>query len=317
MAKKNSKKKPIKKPKTGKVIKTPAPKKEESKAKVAFARLPKATELTKNSWNMLWINKNLFIGIALIYGLLNLILVQGLAGSSEVSSLKSQISSIGHGHAGALSSSIGGFVVLLGSSGNGASSGSSTYQLFLGVITSLAIIWSLRQLYAGHKIRVRDSFYRGMNPLIPFILVLVVIGLELIPLLIGSSIYSIIVSNGIAVGWLEQVAALIIFLVLLALSVYWLIGTIFALYIATLPDMTPIKAIKTANDLVRKRRLIVLRKILFLPLVLVVSAAVIMLPIILISSFLAQVVFFVLTMFVIVAVNAYLYTLYREMLNEV
>jgi hypothetical protein len=41
-----------------------------------------------------------------------------------------------------------------------------------------------------------------------------------------------------------------------------------------------------------------------------------MLPIIILLTSLAQWVFFLLTMFALVAVHAYMYTLYRELLND-
>jgi uncharacterized membrane protein YoaK (UPF0700 family) len=93
-------------------------------------------------------------------------------------------------------------------------------------------------------------------------------------------------------------------------------SSLFALYIVTLPDMTPFKALRSARELVRHRRWTVLRKILFLPIILLVVAAIIMLPIIIWLTSLAQWVFFLLTMFALVAANAYMYTLYRELLNE-
>src|SRR5689334_14869720 len=50
-------------------------------------KLPNAWRLTKMSADILWRHKKLFIGITLVYGLLNLILVQGLASSTDVASL--------------------------------------------------------------------------------------------------------------------------------------------------------------------------------------------------------------------------------------
>ena len=93
-------------------------------------------------------------------------------------------------------------------------------------------------------------------------------------------------------------------------------SSIFALYIVTLPDMTPLKALRSARQLVRHRRWTVLRKILFLPILLIVVAAIVMLPIIIWTPPLAQWIFFVLTMFAIAAVHAYAYALYRELLDE-
>lgn len=151
-------------------------------------RLPNAWRLTKSAAITLWQNKELFIGITLVYGILNLILVQGLANNSDVSSLKNQLSQNLHGHLGSVASSLGVFAVLLGSAGNGSSQTAGAYQLFLALITSLAVIWALRQIFTGAKVGIRDAYYRGIYPLVPFILVLIVVGIQLIPFLIGSTL---------------------------------------------------------------------------------------------------------------------------------
>jgi len=318
-----TKKKPTRRVRQTKLISRPnrkkeikIPKKETKEKAITYARLPNVVKLTKSSWDILWINRKLFIGIGLIYGLLNLILVQGLASSSEIDALKNSLSNVAHGNFGSIFSGLSIFIVLLGSAGNGTSQTAGAYQLFLAIITSLAVIWALRQLINNKKIRIRDTFYLGMAPLIPFILVLIVIALELLPLLIGSLLYSIVLSNSIVIGWIEQVIALIVFLLLASLTIYWILGSMFALYIVTLPNMSPIKALKSANKLVKKRRLLILRKLLFLPFILIVAAAIIMLPIVIIISGVAQWVFFILTMFVLIIIHSYIYNLYRELLNE-
>jgi hypothetical protein len=80
--------------------------------------------------------------------------------------------------------------------------------------------------------------------------------------------------------------------------------------------MTPMKALRSARELVRYRRWTVLRKVLWLPFVLLLAAALIMVPIIIWLTALAQWIFFLLTMFAVAAVHAYLYGLYRELLVE-
>ncbi len=265
---------------------------------------------------MLWQHKRLFIIITLIYGLLSLILVQGLASGTNVGELKNQLNDVVTGHFGALVSSLSIFAVLVSSSGNGSSQTAGAYQLFITLITSLAIIWALRQVMLGNKLRVRDAYYKGMYPLIPFILVLVVIGLQLIPMVIGAALYGTILSNGIAVHLIEKIVWALIFGGLCLLSLYMISSSVFALYIVTLPDMTPIKALRSARNLLRNRRWTALRKIICLPIILLVVAALIMVPIIILLTSLAQWVFFILTMFSLVAIHAYLYTFYRELLNE-
>jgi len=277
--------------------------------------LPSAWKLTKTTAELLWSNRRIFTGLTLIYGLLNVVLAQGLGGT-DVSELKNQLGEIFTGNYGSLASSLIIFTSLVGSAGNSSSDLAGAYQLFLALIASLAIIWALRQIIAGSKFRLRDAFYRGMYPLIPFILVLLVIGLQLIPLAIGSTLYSLVISNGIAVLAIEKILWAVLFALLALLSLYMISSSIFGLYIATLPDMTPIKALRSARQLVRYRRWTVLRKILFLPVVLLAVAAVIMLPIIIWLTPLAKYVFFLLTMFSLTVVHGYIYTLYRELLNE-
>lgn len=280
------------------------------------AKLSNVWQLTKTTAIVLWEHKRLFITITLIYGVLNLLLVRGLAGGTNVGDLKHQLSTAFTGNVGALASSLSIFVVLVGSSGNASSQTAGAYQLFLALIVSLAVIWALRQTMAGVRLRARDAYYKGMYPLIPFILVLLVLALQLIPLLIGSALYSTVINNGIAVYFAEKLLWGAAFALLATLTFYMLSSSLFALYIVTLPDMTPMKALRSARQLVRFRRWTVLRKILFLPLLLLLSAGLIMVPIIIVATPFAQWVFFLLTMFSLVAIHAYMYTLYRELLDE-
>jgi hypothetical protein len=285
-------------------------------SKLAPKKLPNVWQLTKSSAQLLWRYKRLFIAITLIYGLLSLVLVQGLASSTDVAGLKKQLNDVFTGNFKALSSSLSIFVVLLGSAGNSNSQTAGAYQLFLAIITSLALIWALRHVLLGNTIRARDAFYRGMTPLVPFILVLIVIGLQTLPLVIGSSIYGLVISNGIAVHLFEKVLWAALFGLSALVTFYLLSSSVFALYIVTLADMTPRRALRSARELVKKRRWSVVRKLLALPFILIIVAAIIMVPIIILLTPLAQWIFFLLTMFSLAAVHTYIYSLYRSLLDE-
>jgi len=287
-----------------------------SKPGVRYAKLPSAWKLARITSTILWENKRLFIGITLVYGLLNLVLVQGLAAANDVNSIKDQFDQASNGNYGSVGSTLSVFVVLVGSAGSGSSQAAGVYQLFLSLFASLAIIWALRHIVAGTNIRVRDAYYKGMYPLIPFILVLVVIALQLIPLVIGSSIYNLVATYSIAVDLLEKLLWVVLFSLFALLSFYFISSSIFALYIVTLPDMTPIKALRTARDLVAARRLTVMLKVLCLPVILLIIAAVIMAPFIIFLAPIAQWIFFLLTISSLAFIHTYLYTLYREMLHE-
>jgi phosphatidylglycerophosphate synthase len=76
------------------------------------------------------------------------------------------------------------------------------------------------------------------------------------------------------------------------------------------------KALRSARELVRYRRWTILRKVLFLPLLLLIVTAIMMVPVISVVTPLAQWVFFILMMAAIAVVHSYMYTLYRELLHE-
>lgn len=258
----------------------------------------------------------LFLGITIVYGLLTIILVRGVGGGLDLSELKDALKEGFSGRFASLATGAALYSYLIGSAGASSSATGGVYQTLLIIIVSLATIWTLRQLMAESSIRihVRDAFYKGMSPLIPFVLVLLVIGLQLVPLLMGSWAYSTVVNNSIAVNGVERVVWLLMFLVLALFSLYMITSSLFALYIVTLPDMTPMKALRSARQLVLHRRFLVLRKILFLPLILLVLSALIIIPLIIFLTPLAVWVFFGLTMFVVVLIHSYMYTLYRELL---
>jgi hypothetical protein len=277
-------------------------------------KLPSVFRLTKMTAQLLWKNKLLFVGITLVYGLLTLIFVNGFSSGTNSAAIKSIIQSTNGGNA--LTSSLGIFAAVIGSSGSSATATTSSYQIFLLLFVSLALIWAFREVLAGSRIRIRDAYYRGMTPLIPFMLILLVIALQLLPFIIGASIYAIVTSNGIAVYAAERILWGLLFGSLTLLSLYLTSSSVFALYIVTLPEMTPFKALRSARELVKHRRWTVLRKLLFLPLVLLSIAAVVMLPVILIATAATQWVFFLLTTLGLAALHGYLYMLYRELLNE-
>ncbi len=308
-------KRPTAKPKAKVTATKPAIKQKAEKKRISL-KIPSVWQLTKTAAVTLWKHKRLFISITLIYGLLNMILVQGLASGTDVGDIKEQLNKVFTGQFKELASSLSIFALLVSSAGESSNQTAGAYQLFIALISSLAIIWALRQVKLGSSIRVRDAFYRGMYPLVPFILVLLVIGLQLIPLIIGSALYNIVLTNGIAVQLVEQVLWAAMFGVLALSSLYMLSSSLFALYIVTLPNMTPMKALRSARKLVKNRRWTVLRKVLSLPVILLVVVGLIMVPTIIVLTPVAQFMFFILTMFSLVAIHAYMYTLYRELLNE-
>jgi len=255
-----------------------------------------------------------FGGILLVYIFLTIILVKGVGGGIGLSEIKNVAQETIQGNSAQLITAFTLFGFLLGSAGSSVSETGAAYQTLLTILFSVVFIWVLRQTYADKKVGIRDSFYNGVYPLIPFTLVLIVIGLQLIPIAAASSLYAIVITGGLAVNITETILWLLLFLGLSLLSLYWVSSSVFALYIVTLPDMRPMVALRTAQKLARNRRWEIMRKILFLPVILLIIAAAILLPLILYVTPLAEWVFFVLNMCALLVAHSYMYALYRELL---
>lgn len=278
----------------------------QSKVSAAYQIFGRAAQLLVRHWK-------LFAGILAVYALLNLILVGG-ASASNLQSAKSTLSQVAHGHLDNLTAGFTLFAFLVSSSSSPSSAAASAYQTMLLLLISVVLIWALRQVYAAHAVRVRDAFYTGAYPIVPFILVLLVIGLQLVPLAIGSLLYGSLVGGGITVGLFEQAIALVVFFLLAVWSLYMISSSVFALYIVTLPEVTPFNALRSARELVHYRRWVVLRKMLFLPLALLAIGAIIVIPFALFVTPLATALFFGLSVVGLAMVHSYMYALYRELL---
>lgn len=292
----------------------PASKDEREAIKTGYKKLPSALTLFIRSINLMFENLWLLGGILLVYGLIDLVLVGGNSQSTSLPAAKSSLISLFHGHINNLTA---GFTLFsfLASSGNTANTdAASAYEAVLLLIISVVFIWALRQVYAKKKVRIRDAFYTGTYALVPFLLVLFVMGLQLLPFVIGAALYSNLLTNGYLVGSGQHTVAVGIFFLLTCWSLYMLCSSIIALYIVTLPDMTPLKALRSARELVRFRRWIVLRKLIFLVVAVAVLGMLILIPIALFVTPLALVLFLFLTALTVGVVHTFVYGLYREML---
>ncbi|MGH7241785.1 MAG: hypothetical protein ACREGB_05810 [Candidatus Saccharimonadales bacterium] len=282
-------------------------------------KLPGVFGLTNKMYRLLAMNWKLIVGIALIYGVLNVLLVHGFSGGLSASDLKSQFDQLSKGGWNHIASGLGVFVLLLSSSSSGtASDAAGAYQMLLVITVSLALIWAYRQLLSDKQVRlrIRDAFYRGMYPLIPVILVLIVMAFQLVPMLLGGILFTTVINNNIAVNVVEVTFFAVLCLGLFFASLRMITASIFALYIVSLPDMTPMRALRSARELVRFRRLAVFARLVYLPVIMLGMLAVLILPFILLATTLTQWIFLALSMAILPVAHAYIYTLYRELLNE-
>lgn len=277
------------------------------------SHIPNSFKLFKEALIVVRRHITLFATITAIIGAAYLVFVQGLTSVTGFVDAKHGIEQSIGGVWGSIVASATLYGQMLGSP---ASAGSATnlYQFMVTIVASLALIWVFRQLYAGHKVRARDGFYQGMYPLIPFLLVLAFIALELLPFAIGGTVFTIVVRNGIAASDIEVLLWGSGFFVLALISLYLVVSSLWALYIVTLPNTTPMQALRSARELAVNRRWLLMRKMLFLPLILTILVGLVMIPLIMFATLVVGWLFFVLVVICLVIAHSYMYRLYRSLL---
>jgi len=255
--------------------------KKRSKLPGSFQLIGQAFGIIRKHWKPLG-------GVMLVYLILNIVFASGISNlGSNVAQIKDNFESNGK-----FWSTLGDFGSLVASAGSSSSPTASILQSALIIIVSLAIIWSLRQLLAGSSIRVKQAYYQSMFPLIPFLLVLTVIFIQLLPLTFAVPIVGTVLSTIINSEVLLTAILLIFFALMATWSFYMISSSIFAIYIVTLPNMQPRQALRSAKNLARFRRWQLMRRIFFLPIFIVVIMAVFIVPLIIVASFLVAPVFY-------------------------
>jgi hypothetical protein len=298
---------------TVKVSKTnkPVKKKTDKNTKtVEKKKLSNVLRLSEKSLLIIVKNWQLFSIIVAIYFFLTLLFVRGFSSTANVVQLKNTYL----GKNSAFHADLSVFGNLVGSSLSSSNGSDSIYQSLLFIIFTLVFIWVLRELWKKQKITVRDSFYKSQYAILPLIIVILFLILELIPMLLGLFLYGTIFNNGIAVNIFEKIIWFLVSFAFVGLSLFFLVSSIFAIYIVTLPDVRPMQALRSAWRLVKGRRLTVLRKVLFLPIGLALSVGLISLVFIALVPQVADYVLFVLGSIFILIAHSYLYNLYRELI---
>lgn len=289
-----------------------------SKVEKTIARtekLPSAWFIFTRSLKQLYRHRKLFLGISLVYALLYILLVKGISSSFQLGNLRSTLEDTFGTDTGSIGNGIALYSLLLGTAGASNSSVGGAYQTAILAVVSLALIYALRLTYNKEaSLKVKDAFYKGMYPLVPFILVSFIIILQLMPALIVGSLYATVQSNGVVLGALQQGIAFVVLVAGLFWSAYMLSSSLLAFYIVTLADSTPKASLRAARELVRYRRMAIVRKVLFLPTFLLLFSAVILIPLIILLPVAAEIIFIIFTVAVLGITHSYLYTLYRSIL---
>jgi hypothetical protein len=250
--------------------------------------LPRIIPFTREVFRTLWKNRKLFFPLMVIYVVLYGVLV-GI-GSQDT---YTQVTDFFKESGGTLLSSGWGSLAqssltlaTLGISGLNAqlSEVQQVFAVILGVMAWLTTVWLLRNIIAGHTIKMRDGLYNAGAPLISTLLVVLVLVIQLLPVALAAVGYSAATSSGLISG--GGMPAMIFWAaaaLLTLLSLYWITSSLFALIIVTLPGMYPYRALKAAGAIVLSRRIKLLLRWLWMFVCIIGIWVVIMLPIILLD----------------------------------
>ena len=294
-------------------------------------KLPNVFRFTKEVRKVVWKNKKIFIKLMLFY-LVATILMVGLTSEDTYQTLSETLSSAGgdlfSGFWGSMTKS--GMLFLTALSGGISDSLTDVQELYAGIITLITLltaIWLFRNALADRKVKLRDGLYNACSPIISVFAIIIVMLLQLIPFAIVLIGYSAAVSTDLLSGGVEAMLFWIAACLLSFLSLYWLIGSFFALIIVTIPGVYPMVALRSANELIVSRRMKIFFRILWLALTLVLIWFVVLFPTILLDawvksmwswiSWLPLVPFMILllTAFSLIWFSSYTYLLYRKVVD--
>jgi hypothetical protein len=163
---------------------------------------------------------------------------------------------------------------------------------------------------------------------VPTFLVGLVLSVQLLPVVVAVLGFTALLPFGIVDGGAEAMLFWVAAFLLILLSLYWITSTLIALVIITLPGMYPLRAIRTAGDLVVGRRIRIMLRIVWLLLFTALVWALVMMPIILLDAWLkgafpaiswlpvVPIMLLVMGTITVVWISSYVYLFYRRIVDD-
>lgn len=294
--------------------------------------LPGYWSFTNHVRKVLWDNRKLFGGLILSY-VVATVIISGFGAQQVYDQLSTRLQETGghlfQGNVGAIAQSS---LLLVASLTQGLSPNLTPAQSIFGGLVFfyvwLATIWLLRNVLAGNKPKLRDGLYNSGAPALATVLVGFIIMVQLLPAAIALIAYDAAQVSGLMEGGVTAMLAWTGVAALCLISVYWLIGSLIALIIVTLPGMYPMRAIRAAGDMVVGRRVRILFRLLWLGFIIVLAWALLVIPAILFDDWIKDVypavswvpfvplVIFTMSSVTVVFAVSYFYLLYRRIVDD-
>ena len=287
------------------------------------AKLPGYVAFTRIVLGTLWEFRRVFLALLVVFVVTTIALIgvtqqeefRSLTGALDDSSNEASIDAV---------TRVGGLfgATLLGTLNTSLSTEQQFYLIIVYIVMWLVVVWLLRQLLAGNKVRMRDGLYNAGAPLVSSILIVLLMSVQVLPGALGALVFTLSIQSVITSGVVAMVFG-ITALLLVVLSLYWLTSSFIALIIVTLPGTYPMTAVRGASDLVLGRRMQLLFRLLWLTILIGIIWAIILVPAILLDYWIKVDWLPLVTIGVEVATGislifgaAYVFLLYRRMIDD-
>lgn len=286
--------------------------------------------LTTEVIDLLWRYKKMFLSLVILFVVLALIF-SGAMSQDTYQQLRNMMHTVEDSGFSGVVTTLGLFSGVLMSYLTGTAAVDASQQLMgalLGLFAWLTTIWLVRAILAGQTPKMRDGLYSSGSPVIALIMLLFVMIIQLVPAATALIMYGALDASGM----LQQTAILMLAggatILIVTMSTYWIVSTIFAMVVVTLPGMYPFRALRLSGDIVTGRRIRILLRLAW---ALVVSALlwfVVLVPVILLDGALKSaipdlswlpivpVVGLVLLYFTVIFFAAYSYLFYRKVVES-
>jgi hypothetical protein len=279
-----------------------------------------------------WANKRQLLNLAAIYLVLFTVLV-GIGSQETYTSLSDTLQDAGTSVVGGDFSQLGeaGTLFLTIATVGISETPTESQQIYiglLGLLVWLTTVWLLRNKMAGHKVTLRDAMYNAGSPIVSLFLVLLVLLVQMIPILLAVIAYSAAASSGLLNGGVEAMLFWIGASTLGLISIFWATSTFFAMIIVTLPGVYPMKALRSAGDLVLGRRLRIVLRWVWMFVAVAVAWVIVLVPALLLDIWLRSIwpaygtvpviplLLAVLGTVTLIWCANYVYLLYRKVVDE-
>ena len=218
-------------------------------------------------------------------------------------------------------------VIATGIFTNASSEAAVIFGIIMFLVIWLVTIFIVRYRLAKREIKLRDALFNAMTPLISSFVIFVVAVVQCIPIILLVIALSAAVQTNFLATPFYALLFLAFAILMIITSAYLLSSSLIALVAVSAPGLYPIRALKTASELMMGRRIRFVLRLIALIIVIGLMWFIVMMPLILFDfgmknfAWTSQIPFIpicllVMTYFTMIYVSVYLYLYYRWLLKN-